>query len=99
MTNVCFFNEMSSKIGNGSIKDFLSDKVTYDKDKVAKYLNNGHKFASCPKVAIDCVTGQRIADSFSIFDDGEFCWCSYLLYHIRKYNIKLPKAFLEKIGA
>lgn len=99
MTNVCFFNEMMPKIGNGSINEFLVDKIDYNKDKVIAYLANGHKQASCPRDAIDCVTGEKISDNFYVFDDKEYCWCSYLAYHVKKYNIQLPKDFIKKIGA
>lgn len=82
---------------NGSVKKYIVDKVEYDKNKVIKYLSSQKKVASCPRKAIDCATGEKIADGFIVFTDGEYEWCDFLEYHIRKYNIKLPKEFIEKI--
>ena len=93
------FSEMNCFADNGSINEHIVDKVNYNKDKVIEYLSNHKKLASCPREAIDCKTGKKISDSFVVFTDGEYQWCDFLEYHIKKYNIKLPKEFLEKIQA
>ncbi len=83
---------------NGSIKDFIVEEVDYDKEKVINYLKAQKRIAGCPRPAIDCLKGNIISSSFSVYTDGEFQWCDFLLYHIEKYNIYLPKALLEKIS-
>ena len=99
MINIGFFSEMNiSMHNNGSIKDHIVSSVSYDKDKVIKYLDSFGRQAICPREAIDCVTGKVIASSFAVNDDGEYCWPDFLSYHLRKYNIKLPKGFIKIIN-
>lgn len=97
MKNIGFFSEMKLYADNGSIKDNIENKVSYDKDKIINYLSKQKRIAGCPRVAIDCLTGETIAPSFSVYSDGEYEWCDFLIYHIKKYNIKLPVDFLKKI--
>lgn len=82
---------------SGSINDSIVEEVDYSKDKVIAYLSNQNRIASCPKEAIDCVTGEIISQSFSVYSDGEYDWCDFLIYHIKKYNIKLPKGLIKKV--
>lgn len=94
-----FFKEMALYRDSGSVQEHLVDSVDYDKQKVIDYLSNQKAIARCPKYAIDCVTGKNIDTNFTVHNDGEYEWCNFLIYHIEKYNIKLPKEFIKKIGA
>lgn len=97
MKNIGFFSEMKLYADNGSVKDNIENKVSYDKDKIINYLSKQKRIAGCPRAAIDCLTGETVAPSFSVYSDGEYEWCDFLIYHIKKYNIKLPVDFLKKI--
>jgi hypothetical protein len=99
MINVGFFSEMKVFADNGSITEYIVDEVNYNKSKMLNYLETADKKAICPRNAIDCVSGDIISPSFAIYDDGEFCWGDFLLYHIRKYNIKLPQELINKAKA
>ena len=99
MINVGFFSETKTFADNGSINEYIVDKINYDKSKMLSYLQSADKQASCPRNMIDCVTGKVISPSFVIYNDGEFCWGDFLLYHIRKYNIKLPQELINKAKA
>ncbi|MDO4506847.1 MAG: hypothetical protein Q4B64_07845 [Spirochaetales bacterium] len=99
MKNVCFFSEMKLFQDQGPVSSFIQENSGYNKEKVIKYLKSGEKIASCPRRAIDCVTGNKISNFFSLHTDGEFCWGDFLVYHLEKYNIELPREFLKKIGA
>lgn len=79
--------------------DYLVDDIEYDKQKVLDYLAKGQKIAGCPRAGIDCVTGEQISVSFFVYSDGEYDWCDFLPYHIKKYNIRLPEKFIEKVEA
>lgn len=96
MIEVGFFSEMKCHSDNGSIIEHLVTKVDYDKEKVIRYLESQKRFAGCPRDAIDCITGEIISPSFSVYTDDEYSWCDFLIYHIRKYNIKLPKGLIDK---
>ena len=96
MINVGCFSEMKVFHDSGSVHEHIVEKVNYDKQKMIQYLSSFKHKASCPREAIDCVTGKVIANYFLVFDDGEFCWCDFLTYHIKTYNIKLPQRLIEK---
>ncbi len=96
MVDVGCFSEMNIYADCGSVKDFLIEKADYDKTKVLEYLKSFKYKAICPKIVIDCVTGETISNEFKVFDDGEFRWCDFLTYHIEKYNIKLPQKLVDK---
>lgn len=91
-----FFSEMNCYEDNGSINDFLTDEINYDKAAVIKYLKSQKRIAGCPREAIDCISKEVISPSFSIYSDGEYEWCDFLIYHIEKYNIFLPQSFIKK---
>ena len=99
MIDVGWFSEMKCHSDNGSIKEHIIENVNYDKAKILNYLKSCKRIAVCPRSAIDCLTGEVISQSFSVYDDGEFCWGDFLLYHIEKYCIKLPQAFINKANA
>ena len=99
MKSIGFFKEMNLYADVGSVRDYLIEDVNYDKQKVINYLKNQRRVAGCPRSAIDCITGEEISRSFSVYNDGEYEWCDFLIYHIEHYNIKLPKDFISKIGA
>lgn len=96
--DIGFFSEMQISFSDcGSIKSFIVDNVDYDKDKVVKYLEGFTRIASCPRAAIDCVSGQQISRSFFVFEDDKYRWSDFLIYHIKKYNIRLPQDFIDHI--
>ncbi len=98
MISVGFFEEMDIAAHNdGKIADFIVDKVNYDKKTVVDYLKSFKHFASCPRDAVDCISGETITPSFKIYKDDEYCWPDSLIYHIEKYNIALPQEFINKI--
>ncbi len=97
MKSIGFFREMGLYTDNGEIKDFLCDSVNYNKENVISYLKSQKRVAGCPRCAIDCVTGEEIAPSFSICTDGVYEWCDFLCYHIEQYNINLPNEFVSHI--
>lgn len=99
MKQIGFFKEMNLYADTGSIKDVIVKEVNYDKSKVIAYLKDGKRMALCSRNAIDCITGNPISVSFSIYNDidQEYEWGDFLAYHIKKYNINLPDDFLKKI--
>lgn len=99
MKPIGFFSEMNLYEDNGPLIDNIVEKVNYDKEMVVKYLESFDTQAICARGPIDCGTGEKIANGFRVINDGEYEWCDFLTYHIRKYEIKLPKSFLRKIMA
>ena len=82
---------------NGPLNDNIVKEIEYDKNAVINYLESFKEIAICARQAIDCGTGEIIASGFKVINDGEYEWCDFLPYHIRKYNIKLPDDFIRKV--
>ena len=99
MINIGFFSEMHAFYDNGSIQKHIVASIGYDRERMILYLSSFKKMASCPRNAVDCITGETISLSFSIYNDGEFCWGDFLIYHIRKYNLALPQELVKKVMA
>lgn len=95
-TDIGCFTEMNCYADNGSIYDYIVDSVTYNKFLIVSYMKSQKRIAGCPRAAIDCITGEKIADSFSVYTDGKYRWCDFLLYHIEKYNISLPEELIKR---
>ena len=98
MIDIGFLSEMElTAHNNGSITQHLADNVDYDRSAVISYLNRFSSRIFCPKYVKDCITGETIAGCFKVVTDGEYRWPDTLVYHIKKYNIRLPKEFIDKI--
>ena len=37
----------------------------------------------------DYISGEKLSDSVTCFNDGEYCWTSEEIYHFEKYDLKL----------
>lgn len=99
MKTVGVFSEMKAFADDGPVKSFIIEEVLYDKKKIKKYLLSHKVIATCPRYAIDCVTGKEIRSSFRVITDGEFVWCDFLADHVMKYNIRLPQELIDKAMA
>ncbi len=99
MEYVGYFSELNLAHDTGSILSLIVFNVDYDKQKMIDYLRGRKYTARCQRKIVDCVTGDYISSSYVVYDDGEFCWCDFLVYHIYKYDIRLPERLIEKAGA
>lgn len=97
MKSIGCFSEMSVFEDNGSIYDYMCDRVDYNKKIVANYLRGNKRKAVCFKYAIDCISGKQISSGIVVRTDGEYIWCDFLAYYVENYNISLPKEFISKI--
>ena len=96
MKYIGFFSEMKLYENNGSVKEHMVEKVNYDKQRVIEYLLKQKRIAGCPREGIDCVTGETISPSFFVYNDGEYEWCDFLVYHIKNYSILLSEEFIQQ---
>ena len=97
MLSIGCFSEMNVFEDNGSIQEYLCNKVEYDKDIIVRYLRGNKKQAVCFKYVYDCISGKQISSGFQVRTDGEYIWCDFLAYYVEKYNINLPKDFIKKV--
>ena len=45
----------------------------------------------------DVFTGEILSPSTKGMNDGEYTWFESLAYYVKKYNLRLPKEFEDKI--
>lgn len=93
----CFSEMKLSFADNGSISNYISATRNYNLNSVINYLKSNKKVASCPKPAIDCFTGKEISPSFTVYSDGVYTWCDFLIYHLEKYHLSLEEDFINHI--
>lgn len=87
------FNLSASK----SIKeDFQSTEYEHQR-QIAKYFKEGSITLVSSSSGFDIVTGERILSTYCIMTDGEYSWANTLSYYVEFYNLRLPKAFEDKI--
>lgn len=79
------------------IKSMFEDKPYPGIDKIIRYLEAGKPHLSSPGVGVDVFTGEQVMNHYDIRDDGEYSWCSMLSYYVKKYNMRLPKDFEDKV--
>ena len=82
-----------------SIKILFSAKPYPNQDRIADYLERGNVSIVAASYEKDAFTGEIIhpARSSRIMTNNSFSWDSSLSYYVRKYNLRLPAAFEEKI--
>ena len=67
-------------------------------ERIANFLRKGGENYLCSTaIAVDRITGKRIAEPLETRQDEEYMWVSVLAYYVEKYNFRLPKEFEEHI--
>lgn len=80
-----------------SLKEYFSAEPYSGKNEVLRYLKNGKVVVATTSCGVDCVTGKQTNERKDILTDGEFTWSNMLIYYVKEYNMKLPKAFTQKV--
>ena len=80
-----------------SIKEDFDTYASLFSNKILAYLDKGEIILASPGRAIDVLSGEEINQTNNILTDGEYYWPSSLGYYIRKYNLRIPKEFEDKI--
>ncbi|MFD4234983.1 hypothetical protein [Streptomyces sp. NPDC058542] len=79
----------------GSVHDFASSTPYEDSKEIIKYLLVGHDLFSVMGSSEDVLGSDETAlGGDSIFSDGDWIWRGDLCFYMRKYNVRLPDAFL-----
>ena len=66
-------------------------------DKIVRYLESGKPHIAIACHGVDALTGEDVMNHLDIRNDGEYAWSSMLSYYVKKYNMRLPKAFEDKV--
>jgi hypothetical protein len=83
-----------------SLRDAVCTTAHANEQKVIRYLENGPNYSAMGKVVRDVLDPGNGAMLFpGTNTDGLFLWPLELAYYVRKYHVRLPSAFLERMAS
>ena len=91
------FDEFGPGFGLPSIKEFISSEPHEYKDTILEYMNAGNGCMASPSFITDVITGERVLRPRVTMHDGVYLWSSSLIYHVEKYNVRLPEEFVRHV--
>jgi hypothetical protein len=80
-----------------NIKDHLSKEAQVSRDKIALYLRDGIVMGAFMHYLYDVFDNKKLSASDTYHTDGFWYWSEDLAYYVEKYNLILPKPFLNHI--
>ncbi len=94
---VGFYQEFSyDGQSDPSIKDAVRQTADYEKGRILNYLRSAPLLSVAPGLSRDVIDPLHpIIGTMSIRTDGVWKWPEDLAYYIEKYNLFLPKEFIE----
>ena len=79
-----------------SIKDYISSDELSNKNEMMAYLDSGICLAYSCGYSNDILNPEkRIGIVPDILTDGRYLWHRNIIYYVDKYNLRLPKEFLD----
>lgn len=98
MINTCLLEWFEfGKKSAPSIQTVFESTPYPEMERIIDYLENGRVCLAAPGEGVDMVTGKTVMLKKEIHSDGEYCWSSMLPYYVKEYNMRLPKAFEDKV--
>lgn len=66
-------------------------------DDAVKYMKSAVVYGARPEILHDAFSDEIIPYESLVMTDGHFKWSSELLYYVEKYNLILPKEFMDQV--
>ncbi|MDB5299221.1 MAG: hypothetical protein JWO87_884 [Phycisphaerales bacterium] len=83
-----------------SLQDAVCTTAHANEHKTIRYLENGPNYSAMGKVVRDVFDPENGAILFpGTNTDGVFLWPIELAYYVRKYHVRLPSDFLERMAS
>lgn len=82
--------------GYPELRSLISESPIDGKAKVLRYMKAAKVIAVAGGSAKDFLTGEIIRQPLTCQSDGLYTWRSDIVYFFEKYNMELPKAFIQK---
>ena len=79
------------------IQDYSRRETHPEKEKILKYLKSGEEYGAAAMSMKDVFTGKYTGIEYIFFADDKYAWSTELIYHVEKYDCKLPEDFLSHI--
>lgn len=97
LQRVGFFREMShGDPTDPSLADARADTPGPHQESVVAYLEAGHVYIATPGMAVDVLDGTPIGPPHYL-TDGSHVWPGDAAHYVRRYNVRLPAAFVEHV--
>lgn len=96
LVRVGFFREMRhGEPSDPSLAEARADAPGAHQAELAAYLAAGQVYIATPGVAKDVIDGKTMIGPPSYLTDGTYVWPGDAAYYVKKYNVRLPAAFVE----
>lgn len=100
LVRVGFFREMShGEPSDPSLAEARAGAPAPHQDALAAYLAAGRVYIATPGLAKDVFDRKTVIGAPSYLTDGAYVWPGDAAYYVRKYNARLPAAFVEHAAA
>jgi hypothetical protein len=100
LERVGFFREMPhADPADPSLADGRGDVPGPHQELVAAYLEAGHVYIGTPAMTVDALDGATPIGPPHYLTDGVHVWPGDAAYYVRRYNVRLPAAFVEYVVA
>ena len=77
-------------------KEFRKGIFNSSKLQILDYLNQGVLFATTMQVVSSLEANDKtIIGGIAYYTDGKWIWPNYLVYYLTKYDIEIPKYFVD----
>ncbi len=97
MKEITSYIEMTQNKDDVSLKKFIGYRLN-EKEAILKYFKeHDSETAIITCASTDYISGEKLSNSVTCFDDGEYCWTSEEVYHFKKYDLKLNDDFVRHV--
>jgi hypothetical protein len=98
LVRVGFFREMPhADRTDPSLTYALDGAPGPQQEMVASYLEAGHVYIATPGMNVDVLDGTTPIGPPHYLTDGVHVWPGDAAYYVRRYNVRLPAAFVEHV--
>lgn len=97
MRFIGLYDELGPGMGYPSMKDSMAAEPYENQTVIANYLRGGKVHMVTAAHVTDVVTGRKKDIELCHMNDGVFSWTTSILYHVEKYNLRLPAEFVTHV--
>jgi hypothetical protein len=100
LERVGFYREMPhGDPTDPSLADARADAPDPHQEVVAAYLAAGHVYIATPGMAVDALDGKTPIGPPHYLTDGIHVWPGDVAHYVRRYNVRLPRSFVDHVVA
>lgn len=79
-----------------SIRELINKPIR-EKSKVIEYMRKSKVIAVAPARVRDIINPDNKIPELFLMTDGKYEWRSDVIYYVEKYDMELPKEFIEHV--